>query len=82
MKTVSRRLPGEYVVRKICLIATGLIFVLSVSVLVLHAGGDVSVWRGLALGSLYLSICLMRRRRFVPSSRVAIIARRRSQLIN
>jgi hypothetical protein len=80
MKTLSRRLRREYFVRKTCLIAAGSLFLFSVSALVLGAGGDVGVWRGLALGSLYLSTCLMRRRLFVPSSRMANRPEQRSQL--
>ena len=68
--------------RRLCLIAMGVLFLFSVSELVLGAGGDVGIWRGLALSSLYLSICLMQRRKYVPSSRWAIRPRRYSQLID
>jgi hypothetical protein len=76
MRNFSKRLPLEYLVRKVCPIATGLLFLFSVYELVLGAGGKVSIWRGLALSSLYLSICLMQRRLFVPSSKVAIRPKR------
>jgi hypothetical protein len=82
MKNSSRHLAREHLVRKLCLIATGLLFLFSVSELVLGAGGDVGIWPGLALSSLYLGICLMQRRQYVPSSRWAIRPRRYSQLID
>ena len=82
MRNFSKRLPLEYLVRNICLIATGLLFLFSVSELALVAGGNISIWRGLALSSLYLSICLMQRRLFVPSSKVAIRPKRHSQHVS
>jgi hypothetical protein len=82
MRNFSKHLPLEYLVRNVCLIATGLIFLFSVSELVLGTGGKVSIWRGLALSSLYLSICLMERRLFVPTSKVVIRSKRRTQHVN
>ena len=82
MRNFSKHLPLEYLVRNVCLIATGLLFLFSVSELVLGTGGKISIWRGLALSSLYLSICLMERRLFVQSSKVAIRSKRRSQHVN
>lgn len=82
MRNFSKHLPLEYLVRNVCLIATGLIFLFSVSELVLGTGGKVSIWRSLALSSLYLSICLMKRRLFVPSSKTAIRSKRRTQHVN
>jgi len=82
MRNFSQRLPIEYLVRKVCRIATGLLFLLSVSELVLGTAGKVSIWRGLALSSLYLCICMMQRRLFVPSSKVAIGPKRRSQHVS
>jgi hypothetical protein len=81
MKTLTRRLPLENVVRTVCLIAMGALFLFSVSELVRGAGGDVSVWRALALSSLYLSICLMQRRQFALSSRGAIRSSRLSEFV-
>lgn len=82
MKTFSRRSLRDYRVRNFCLVATGLLFLLSVAELVLRASGDVSIWRGLALSSLYLSFCLMQRRLFVPSSRAVAKPRRQGQLLD
>jgi hypothetical protein len=82
MRNFSQHLPLEYLVRNVCLIATGLLFLFSVSELVLGTGCKISIWRGLALSSLYLSICLMERRLFVQSSKVAIRSKRRSQHVN
>jgi hypothetical protein len=82
MKTSSKHLARERLVRRLCLIATGLLFLFSVTELVLGAGGKIGIWPGLALSSLYLSICLMQRRQYVPSSRWAIRPRRYSQLID
>jgi hypothetical protein len=69
-------------VRNICLMAAGMIFLLSVARLTLGVGGDVSVWRGLALSSLYLGFCLMQRRLFTPPSKASLGLQRRNQLID
>jgi hypothetical protein len=82
MKTSSKYLARERLIRRLCLIATGMLFLFSAFELVLGAGGDVGIWRGMALSSLYLSICLMQRRHYVPSSRWVIRPRRYSQLVD
>ncbi|MBD8898963.1 hypothetical protein [Rhodanobacter sp. DHG33] len=46
-------------------LAIGL-FALSVAELMLRAGSDAGTWRGLALSSLYLVLCLGQRRLFAP----------------
>lgn len=46
-----------------------LLFALSVIELMLHADGDAGTWRGLALSSLYLALCLGQRRLFARARR-------------
>jgi hypothetical protein len=46
---------------------SALLFVLSIVELILRPGNDPAVWRGLALSSLYLLICLSQRRLFAPA---------------
>jgi hypothetical protein len=80
MKTFARHLRRDYRVRNICLIATGLLFLLSVSELIVGVNSDnVGIWRGLALSSLYLNVCLTQKRLFVPPSRQVIRSRWHSQ---
>lgn len=49
------------------MIIAALLFALSVAELLLHPGGNLAMWRGLALSSLYLVMCLSQRRLFAPT---------------
>jgi hypothetical protein len=49
------------------IIVSALLFVLSLIALMLRPGDDAAIWRGLALSSLYVAICLSQRRLFVPT---------------
>ena len=49
------------------MVLSGLLFVLAIAQLILRPGDDAAVWRGLALSSLYLLICLSQRRLFAPA---------------
>lgn len=49
------------------MVLTALLFALSLLQLILRPDGDAAVWRGLALASLYLLICLSQRRLFAPA---------------
>lgn len=49
------------------MVLSGLLFALSIVQLILRPGDDAAVWRGLALSSLYLLICLSQRRLFAPA---------------
>ena|SRR5580693_5548652 len=49
------------------IIVSALLFVLSLIALMLRPGDDSAIWRGLALSSLYVAICLSQRRLFVPT---------------
>jgi hypothetical protein len=53
--------------RTVGIILAALLFVLSVATLIWRPGDDAALWRGLALSSLYLTICLGQRRLFVPA---------------
>jgi hypothetical protein len=48
------------------MVLSGLLFALSIVQLILRPEQDAAVWRGLALSSLYLLICLTQRRLFAP----------------
>jgi hypothetical protein len=80
--TLTRRLSWERRVRNIWLIAMALLFLVSVSELVVGTGGHISVWRGLALSSVYVGFCLTQRRLFSPASRRAVRSLRHRQLID
>lgn len=82
MKTFPRRLSGDHRVRNVCLLAAGALFLLSVFKLLLGVGGDVGIWRGVALASLYVGFCLMQRRLFTPPSRAAARLGRHGQLLD
>lgn len=65
MKTVthsSRRMSW----RATGMILAALLFVLSLAELILRPAADTAIWRGLALSSLYLVMCLSQRRLFAP----------------
>ncbi|KLD65194.1 hypothetical protein Y882_03720 [Dyella japonica DSM 16301] len=49
------------------MVLSALLFALSIVELILRPGDDAAVWRGLALSSLYLLICLSQRRLFAPA---------------
>jgi hypothetical protein len=49
------------------MILSALLFVLSIAELMLRPGEDAALWRGLALSSLYLVMCLSQRRLFTPA---------------
>lgn len=49
------------------IVLSALLFALSIVELILRPGDDAAVWRGLALSSLYLLICLSQRRLFAPA---------------
>lgn len=53
--------------RTVGIILAALLFALSVAALIWRPGDDAALWRGLALSSLYLTICLGQRRLFVPA---------------
>lgn len=53
--------------RTVGIILSALLFVLSLVELMLRPDSDAAIWRGLALSSLYLTICLSQRRLFVPA---------------
>jgi hypothetical protein len=82
MKTFPRCLSGDHRVRNICLLAAGAVFLLSVFELLSGVGGEVGIWRGLALASLYLGFCLMQRRLFTPPSRAATRLGQRGQWLD
>jgi hypothetical protein len=82
MKTFPRRLSGDHRVRNACLLAAAALFLLSVFKLLSGVGGDVGLWRGVALASLYVSFCLMQRRVFTPPSKAAPPLGRRGQLLD
>ncbi|PXV56070.1 hypothetical protein SAMN04487785_11064 [Dyella jiangningensis] len=46
---------------------SALLFALSIAELLLRSGEDAALWRGLALSSLYLLMCLSQRRLFAPA---------------
>ncbi|QNK00666.1 hypothetical protein [Dyella telluris] len=66
MKTITHRSRGMGWRSAAIIIAT-LLFALSVVELLLRPDGDVAIWRGLALSSLYLVMCLSQRRLFAPT---------------
>lgn len=49
------------------MVLSALLFALSLLQLILRPDGDAAVWRGLALASLYLLLCLSQRRLFAPA---------------
>ncbi|AIF47561.1 hypothetical protein [Dyella japonica] len=49
------------------IILSALLFVLALAELMLRPGNDAAIWRGLALSSLYLVMCLSQRRLFAPA---------------
>lgn len=49
------------------MILAAMLFVLSIAELILRPGADAAIWRGLALSSLYLVMCLSQRRLFAPA---------------
>lgn len=53
--------------RTVGIILSALLFVLSLVELMLRPDSDAAIWRGLALSSLYLTMCLSQRRLFVPA---------------
>ena len=57
------------VMRSIGFIAAADLFLLALFELLHADGGDVNMWRGIALSALYLCVCLGRRRAVSPSSR-------------
>jgi hypothetical protein len=46
---------------------SALLFALSIAELIWRPGMDAAMWRGLALSSLYLRMCLSQRRLFTPA---------------
>jgi hypothetical protein len=50
------------------MLAAALLFALSVYELTFHTSTNAGTWRGLALTSLYLVMCLTQRRLFAPRS--------------
>ena len=53
--------------RTVGITLAALLFALSVVELMLQADGDAGTWRGLALASLYLALCLGQRHPFAPA---------------
>ncbi|MDR3447785.1 hypothetical protein [Dyella sp.] len=53
--------------RAVGMILSALLFALSIVELLLRPGQDAALWRGLALSSLYLVMCLSQRRLFAPA---------------
>ena len=51
------------------MVLSALLLALSIVELMLRPGDDAALWRGLALSSLYLLICLSQRRLFAPARR-------------
>lgn len=49
------------------MILSALLFVLSIAELIFRPGTDAALWRGMALSSLYLLMCLSQRRLFAPA---------------
>jgi len=49
------------------MIVSAMLFALSITELMLRAGTDAPMWRGMALTSLYLVLCLSQRRLFAPA---------------
>lgn len=68
--------------RNIWLTAMALLFLVSVAALVVGGGEYVSVWRGLALSSIYVGFCLTQRRLFTPASRRVVKSLRGRQLVD
>ncbi len=68
--------------RNISLIAMALLFLVSISELVIGSGAYVSVWRGLALSSIYVGFCFTQRRLFTPASRRVPKSLRDRQLVD
>lgn len=68
--------------RNIGLMAMALLFLVSVSALIVGTGDHVSVWRGLALSSMYIGFCLTQRRLFTPASRRSARSLRHRQLVD
>lgn len=60
--------------RSIGFIAAADLFLLALFELLHADGGDVSMWRGIALSALYLCVCLGRRRAVSPSSESPVIS--------
>lgn len=50
--------------RALGLVLSGLVLTLSITQLILRPGEDSGMWRGIALSSLYLALCLAQRRLF------------------
>ena len=68
MKTMTRTPLRPLPLRGICMLTAVLLFALSVYELLFHPNTDASMWRGLALGSLYLVMYLTQRRLFASRS--------------
>jgi|GEM_PF-5638717 hypothetical protein len=62
------------VMRSIGFIAAADLFLLALFELLHADGGDVTMWRGIALSALYLCVCLGRRRAVSPSSRSPVLS--------
>ncbi|WP_199099389.1 hypothetical protein [Dyella sp. ASV21] len=69
MKTAFRRLSLDLRWRHVLLLVSALLFAAAIYKLMLGAGADAGIWRGVALSALYLGFCLTQRRLFTPSSR-------------
>lgn len=61
------------VMRSIGFIAAADLFLLALFELLHADGGDVSMWRGIALSALYVCVCLGRRRAVSPSSQSSVM---------
>jgi hypothetical protein len=59
-----------------------LLFLVSVSQLVVGTGDHESIWRGLALSSMYVGFCLTQRRLFTPASRRVARSPRDRELVD
>jgi len=64
MKTTTSHPSHKFSLRGIGMVVAMPLFLLSVYELVFRPGIDAGIWRGLALSSLYLGICLTQRRLF------------------
>ena len=59
--------PRTFGWRTACMTLAAALFALSIVQLIMRPGDDSAVWRGLALSSLYLLVCLTQRRLFAPA---------------
>lgn len=69
MKTMTSTPSQPLPMRGLCAVVAALLFAFSVYELMLHPSADNGTWRGLALSSLYLVMCLTQRRLFAINKR-------------